>query len=182
MADGSADERLAEALANHGARLQAFVRRNVPDAADAEDIVQESFYELWLAYRLLQPVERVAAWLARVARNRIVDRARRRERRATDLDSDAPRLLDLPAPRGDRPDEAHAQAVLGEVLEAALAELPAAQREVFIAHELEGESFRAMAARTGTPLNTLLGRKHAAVTRLRERLQAIYEDFEEDGT
>jgi RNA polymerase sigma factor (sigma-70 family) len=163
-------------------RLLAFIRRRIADAAEAEDILQETLYELVLAYRLVQPVEQAGAWLARVARNRIIDRFRRRRGQpqadAAATAAQAGEVLEelLPATAGD-PEVAAMRAALLAEIEAALAALPREQREVFIAHELEGVSFRELAARSGTSINTLLARKHYATQYLRERLQRAWEDW-----
>lgn len=176
---------IAAAVAAETPRLRAFLRRQVADLAEVEDILQETFSELVAAYRLMQPIEHLAAWLLRVARNRVVDRFRSRTRRSAVVDEGAAvgpeseRVLDAwLAPRTDGPEAAYARSVLAEELGAALEELPPAQREVFVAHELEGRSFRALAAASGVGVNTLLSRKHAAVRHLRRRLQAIYEESE----
>ena len=184
----SIKDRLAAAASAQGPRLRAFVRRRVADLGDAEDIVQDVFSELVAAYRLMEPVEHVAAWLLRVARNRIVDRYRTRAREAALIDHDAGTDLadtadpgrvfaEWAAPIGDGPEAGYVRSVLVDELAAALAELPAEQREVFIAHELDGRSFKELAATTGVSLNTLLGRKHLAVQQLRRRLQAIRSEF-----
>ena len=164
-------------------RLLGFIRRSVADAAEAEDILQETLYELVLAYRLMRPVEQVGAWLMRVARNRIIDRFRRKAlRRAAEAVPDAEDtgggVLEelLPTAAAD-PEAAAVRAMLLEEIEAALAELPAEQREAFVAHELEGVSFRELAARTGLSTNTLLARKHYATRHLRQRLQAAWDDW-----
>ena len=163
-------------------RLLAFIRRRIADAAEAEDILQDTLYELVLAYRLMQPVEQAGAWLARVARNRIIDRFRRRTLRsaadgAPGADAGGSGLADLlPAAAGD-PEAAALRAVLLAEVEAALAELPREQREVFIAHELEGVSFRELSARAGVSINTLLSRKHYATQFLRGRLHAAWDDW-----
>jgi RNA polymerase sigma factor (sigma-70 family) len=164
-------------------RLLAFIRRRIADAAEAEDILQDTLYELVRAYRLMQPVEQAGAWLARVARNRIIDRFRRRTlRTAADgasagADAGGSGLADLlPAAAGD-PEAAALRAVLLAEVEAALAELPREQREVFIAHELEGVSFRELSARAGVSINTLLSRKHYATQFLRERLQTAWDEW-----
>jgi RNA polymerase sigma factor (sigma-70 family) len=180
--------RIAAAIAAQQSRLRAFVRRRVGDTGDAEEIVQEVFYELVLAHRLLQPIEHLAAWLLRVARNRIVDRFRTRSARsriaapAPELDDveDAASLLDtLEVPAASTPEAAYARALLSDALEAALAELPVAQREVFVAHELEGRTFKAIAAASGIGVNTLLARKHAAVRHLRARLKVVHDELEQ---
>ncbi|MBV8209082.1 MAG: sigma-70 family RNA polymerase sigma factor [Burkholderiaceae bacterium] len=178
------DRDLAEVIARERRRLGGFIRRRVPDPADAEDILQDVFGELIESVRLLRPIEQVGAWLYQVARNRIIDRFRRRSIEAIALPAplenegalDALSEL-LPSPQAG-PEAQYARRVLVEQLDAALEELPAEQREVFVAHELEGESFRELATRTGLSINTLLSRKRYAVLHLRERLQQIYREFE----
>jgi RNA polymerase sigma factor (sigma-70 family) len=178
------DRRLSEAIEREQPRLRNFIRKRVADAGDAEDILQEIFYELVEAYRLMKPVEQVGAWLFRVARNRITDLFRKRKREASSTDpiavdenGELVTLEDLlPSPDAG-PEAAYARSVLLEELDAALDELSEEQREVFIAHELEGRSFKELAAETGLSVNTLLSRKHYAVFHLRERLQDIYDEF-----
>ncbi len=178
------DRQIAEAIDREQSRLRNFIRRRVADREDAEDILQEVFYELVEAYRMIKPVEQVTGWLFRVARNRIADLFRRKQREAlrdptTTVTDDGDRLeLEelLPSPDAG-PDAAYARGVLLEELEAALEELPDEQRAVFIAHEVLGRSFKELAAGTGTSVNTLLSRKHYAVLHLRERLQAIHDEF-----
>jgi RNA polymerase sigma factor (sigma-70 family) len=181
-----ADRTLAEAFRRERARLRGFIRRRVADPADAEDILQEVFYELVVADRLVQPIEQVGAWLFRVARNRITDLFRRARNRAAPDGAPAPERdapgselgIDdlLPAPDAG-PEAAYARRILLDELDAALDELPEAQREVFVAHELEGRSFKELAAQTGVGINTLLARKRYAVLHLRRRLQAIHDDY-----
>jgi RNA polymerase sigma factor (sigma-70 family) len=151
-------------------RLRNFIRKRVADEWEAEDILQDVFYELIEAYRMMQPIEHATAWLFRVARNRITDLFRKTRPQQLELEDL------LPSPDAG-PDAAYARAVLLEELEAALAELPANQREVFVAHEIEGRSFKELAAITGVSVNTLLSRKHYAVLHLRDRLRSIYEEF-----
>jgi RNA polymerase sigma factor (sigma-70 family) len=178
------DQRISEAIEREQIRLRNFIRRRVSDQGEAEDILQDVFYELIEAYRLMKPVEQVTAWLFRVARNRITDlfRLKRREGSsnravATTEDCEALQLEDLlPSPDAG-PESAYARSVLLEELDAALDELPDEQREVFIAHELMGYSFKELAAQTGVSVNTLLSRKHYAILHLRERLRAVYEEF-----
>lgn len=176
------DQRISEAIAHEQSRLRSFIRRRVPDPGDAEDILQDVFYELVAAYRLMQPVEQVGAWLFRVARNRIIDLFRKKKLQAVSNDAitkdGEALLLDdlLPSPDAG-PDALFARGVLMDELDAALDELPAEQRDVFIAHEIEGRSFKELAAETGLSVNTLLSRKHYAVLHLRRRLQAIYDEF-----
>jgi RNA polymerase sigma factor (sigma-70 family) len=178
------DQRVSEAIDRERGRLRNFIRKRVPDREDAEDVLQDVFYELVEAYRLMKPVEQVTAWLFRVARNRITDLFRRRQREAQRTES-APvsedgemlRLEDwLPSPDAG-PDANYARSVLLEELDAAIDELPEEQREVFVAHELMGQSFKEIAAQTGVSVNTLLSRKHYAVLYLRERLKDIHDEF-----
>jgi len=179
------DRSLSDAFEKERGRLRAFIRRRVDAPGDADDILQDTFYELVEAARLVQPIEQVGAWLFRVARNRIVDLFRRnRTRRAIDLpddardDGDAPAALEDLLPSADLgPEAAFARRLLLEELDAALDELPEEQRSVFIAHELEDVSFKELAAQTGVSVNTLLSRKHYAVVHLRRRLQAIRDEF-----
>ncbi len=179
-------QRISADIARESPRLRSFVRRRVGDAADAEDILQDVLAELVESYRLPRPVEQVSAWLYRVARNRITDFFRKKRPEAfsaaaADADGEAAQLDELlPSPDGG-PEAAYARRVLLEELDAALAELPAEQRDVFIANELEGERFIDIAARTGVPLNTLLARKRYAVLHLRERLRAIHDEFTQAG-
>jgi RNA polymerase sigma factor (sigma-70 family) len=162
-------------------RLLAYIRRWIADAAEAEDILQDALYELVLAHRLMQPVEQAEAWLLRVARNRIIDRFRRRSSRARfeqlDLDAPAGALADLLPAAEAGPEAAAMRALLLAEIEAALAELPAEQREVFVAQELEGVSFRELAERTSLSINTLLARKRYAVRFLRRRLRRLWDDW-----
>jgi RNA polymerase sigma factor (sigma-70 family) len=176
------NRRIAETIEREQSRLRNFIRKRVLDESDAEDILQEVFYELVQAYRLMKPLEQVGAWLYRVARNRIIDRFRKRRPEAAG--STAPEeegeLLAwedlLPSPDAG-PEAAYAREVLLDEIEAALDELPEEQRQVFVAHELEGLTFNEMAAATGLSVNTLLSRKHYAVLHLRRRLRAIYDEF-----
>jgi RNA polymerase sigma factor (sigma-70 family) len=178
------DQRISEAIRRDYSGLRSFIRKRVADQSDAEDILQEVFYELVEAYRMMKPVEQVTAWLFRVARNRITDLFRRRTREAhasgpaklTD-EGEELRLEDLlPSPDAG-PHAAYARTVLIEQLDDALDELPEEQREVFIAHELMGYSFKELAEQSGVRVNTLLSRKHYAVLHLRERLQSVYDEF-----
>jgi len=178
------DQRISEVVKLERARLKNFIRRRVPDERDAEDILQDVFYELVEAYRMMKPIERVSAWLYRVARNRITDlfRKKRPEALAGDsvaitADGESILLEDLlPSPDAG-PEAAYARSVLLDELDAALDELPEEQRQVFVAHEMEGRSFKELAQTTGLNVNTLVLRKHYAVVQLRERLEAIYEEF-----
>ena len=178
------DQRISEAVSREYAGLRNFIRRRVADQADAENILQDVFYELIAAYRMMKPVEQVTAWLFRVARNRIIDLFRRKKRQrlrgepaALTEDGDSLQLDDLlPSPDAG-PEAAYMRDTLAEELDAALDELPNEQRDVFIAHELMGYSFKEIAAQTGVGVNTLLSRKHYAVVHLRRRLRAIYDEF-----
>jgi RNA polymerase sigma factor (sigma-70 family) len=181
---GDEDRRVAEAVDRERPRLLRFIRRQVVDEGDAEDILQDVFYELIEASRLMTPIEQVGAWLFRVARNRITDLFRKKKPEPLPLDrrsafeDDEPLLLEelLPSPDAG-PEAVYTSRVLLEELEAALDELPKEQREVFLAHELEGRSFKELAAETGVSVNTLLSRKHYAVLHLRERLRDLYEEI-----
>ncbi len=177
------DRRISEIVAAEGSRLRAFIRRRVPDTSDVEDILQEVFYRLVEANRLLTPIEHVAGWLFRVARNRITDLFRKNEPESFSdeaVEGDDGEMLQiedlLPSPDAG-PDALYVRHVLIEEVELALSELPDEQREVFIAHELEGRSFKELSAETGVNVNTLLSRKRYAVLHLRERLQSIYDEF-----
>ena len=178
------DERISQAIDGNRARLRRFIRSRVADPGDAEDVLQDVFHELVEAYRMMKPVEQVTAWLFRVARNRITDLFRRRAREnrkdAAEMpDGDEESLLELlPSPDAG-PEAELARSVLVDALYDALDELPDEQREVFIAHELEGASFKELSARLGTSVNTLLSRKRYAVLHLRERLRSVYDDFDE---
>jgi RNA polymerase sigma factor (sigma-70 family) len=178
------NRRISETITREQARLRQFIRKHVADDGDAEDIFQEVFYELVDAYRLLKPVEQVGAWLFRVARNRVIDlfRSKRRvvlgnDSMLTTEDGEALQWEDLlPSPNAG-PEAAYARRVLLEELDAALEELPEEQRDVFVAHEIEGRSFKELSEATGVSVNTLLSRKRYAVLQLRRRLQAIYSEF-----
>ena len=182
------DQLVSQAVERDQPRLRSFIRRHVSDTGEAEDILQEVFYELIEAYRLMKPVEHVTAWLYRVARNRMIDLFRKNKPHSlnapiSDVESansedTASTLEDLLPSASTGPEAAYARSLLIDAIEEALDELPDAQREVFIAHELMGQSFKEMAAETGTSVNTLLSRKHYAVLYLRERLQSIYNDYE----
>src|SRR5271165_588636 len=179
------DQRVSEAIDREQPRLRNFIRRRVADREDAEDVLQDVFYELVEAYRLMKPVEQVTAWLFRVARNRITDLFRRKQREESRFRSEpanaetgeALQWEDLLPSSDAGPEAAYARSLLLDELDAALEELPEEQREVFIAHELMGQSFKEIAEQTGVSVNTLLSRKHYAVLHLRERLQAIHDEF-----
>lgn len=177
------DRQISAIVVEERSRLRNFIRRRVPDPADVEDIVQEVFYELVEANRLLMPIDHVTAWLFRVARNRITDLFRKQkpktfsEAMVEDEDGEVIRIEDLlPSPAAG-PEAHYVRHLLIEELQLALDELPTEQREVFVAHELEGRSFKELAAESGVNLNTLLARKRYAVLHLRERLKSIYDEF-----
>ena len=177
------DRRISETVEREQTRLRNFIRRRVADQRDAEDILQEVFYEFVEAYRLMKPIQQVSGWLFRVARNRIIDLFRRRKPGSLSdpvtVGDDGEELLlqDLLPSRDFGPDAAYARSVLLSELDDALDELPDQQREVFIAHEVEGRSFKDLSAATGVSVNTLIARKHRAVVHLRRRLQAIHDEF-----
>lgn len=177
------DRRITDVVGQEQSKLRRFIRRRVPDPGDAEDILQDVFYELVEANRLLMPIEHLTGWLYRVARNRIIDLFRKKKPEAfsdnqrLDDDGEALNLDDLlPSPDAG-PEAIYARNMLLDELELALDELPEEQREVFVAHEIEGLSFKEIAAETGVGINTLLSRKRYAVLHLRQRLQAVYDEF-----
>lgn len=178
------DEKLTATIGREQVRLRNFIRRRVPDESDAEDILQDVFYELVEAYRITKPIEQVGAWLYRVARNRIVDRFRKKKPEplsiARNPDEDGANSLSieelLPSPDAG-PEANYARSILVEELAEALDELPEEQREAFVAHEIEGRSFKEISAQTGVAVSTLLSRKHYAVLHLRRRLRSMYDEF-----
>jgi RNA polymerase sigma factor (sigma-70 family) len=179
------DLEISRTVERERGRLRNFIRRWIPNDADAEDILQEVFYELVSAVRFTEPIEQIGAWLFRVARNRIIDRFRKNKRQAAvgttveDQETGERFSLEDLLPSPDLgPDAAYARSLLTEELADALDELPEEQREIFIEHEIEGRSFKEIAAETGISVNTLLSRKHYAVLYLRERLRVIYEEFQ----
>jgi RNA polymerase sigma factor (sigma-70 family) len=188
------DQRISEVVTREQSRLRSFIRRRVPDPRDAEDILQDVFYKLVEANRLLMPIDHVTGWLFGVARNRIIDlwREKKVEKggeaegaqtdnlRYTEDESELG-LEELLPSAVEGPEAVYARNVLLEELELAINELPLEQRDVFVAHELEGRSFKEMAAATGTNVNTLLARKRYAVLHLRERLREIYDEFTSGG-
>ena len=177
------DRRISEVIAEERSRLRNFIRKWVPNEADVEDLIQEVFYELVVANRLLMPIDYVTGWLFRVARNRITDLFRKkRPENFTDAavigeDGDLLEIEDLlPSPDAG-PEALYVRNVLLDELESALDELPDEQREVFVAHELEGRSFKELSAESGVNVNTLLSRKRYAVLHLRQRLQGIHDEL-----
>ena len=185
---GRLDERIAKTVERESPRLRRFLKPRLPAWLDVEDVLQDVFVELVEAYRLAQPIERAGAWLLKVARNRVIDLLRRKRAvgladvKSLDGEGEATSLEDLlPSPDAG-PDAVYARKVLVEELARALEELPRAQREVFLAHEVEGESFRDISARTGVNVNTLLARKRYAVLHLRARLRNIYDEVQKGDT
>src|ERR1700744_4694080 len=178
------DRLISQAVARDQPRLRSFIRKHVADTGEAEDILQDVFYELIEAYRMMKPVEHVTAWLFRVARNRMVDLFRRKKPNSLNTpvsaETDGDTLEDLLPSSDAGPEAAYARSLLLDALEEALEELPEAQREVFVAHELMGQSFKDISAETGLSVNTLLSRKRYAVLHLRQRLQSIYESFSKE--
>jgi RNA polymerase sigma factor (sigma-70 family) len=177
------DQRISEVVKREGSRLRNFIRRRVSDPRDAEDVLQDVFYKLVEANRLLMPIDHVTGWLFRVARNRITDLFRKKQPEnfsETALQNDESEALQiedlLPSPDAG-PEALYLRQVLLDELELALDELPEDQREVFVAHEVEGRSFKELSAETGVSVNTLLSRKRYAVLHLRRRLQSIYDEF-----
>jgi RNA polymerase sigma factor (sigma-70 family) len=177
------DQLIALAMEKEESRLRSYIRNHIVDRSLTEDILQEVFCELIEAYRLMKPIEQVGAWMFRVAKNRIVDLFRRRkadslsdEVDSQDGEAAVPRVELLPSP-DEGPEAAYVRTVLLEELDEALDELPEEQRAVFVAHELEGLSFKELAEESGVGINTLLSRKRYAVLHLRERLRSIYEEF-----
>ena len=178
------DRRIEETIQREQSRLRNFIRIRVHDDEEVEDILQDAFYELVEAYRMMRPIEQAGAWLFRVVRNRIIDRFRKKRpvpfsegvRAAKDDLAQVGWEELLPSPDAG-PEALYARSILLEELDAALDELPEEQREVFVAHEMEGRSFKEISAASGVNINTLLSRKRHAVLQLRRRLQAIYEEF-----
>ncbi|MGA3069969.1 MAG: sigma-70 family RNA polymerase sigma factor [Terracidiphilus sp.] len=177
------DRQISEVIAAEGSRLRSFIRKRVPNEADVEDLLQEVFYELVEANRLLMPIDYVTGWLFRVARNRITDLFRKKrpetfsDAAVIGEDGELLPIEDLVPSPDAGPEALYVRSVLLDELESALGELPAEQREVFIAHELEGRSFKELSAESGISVNTLLSRKRYAVLHLRQRLQSIHDEF-----
>ena len=177
------DRQIFKIVVEERSRLRNFIRRRVPDPADAEDILQEVFYKLVEANRLLMPIDHVTGWLFRVARNRITDLFRKKgpepfsDTGIEDEDGEVLQIEDLLPSPDSGPEALYVRSVLLDELELALDELTVEQREVFVAYELEGRSFKELSAESGVNVNTLLSRKRYAVLHLRERLQSIYDEF-----
>ena len=180
LSGASINDRITEIVRREQGRLRKFVRNRVADEGDAEDILQDVFYELVETYRMMKPLEQAGAWLFRVARNRIIDLFRKK--RPVQLPDDGDLSIEelLPSPDAG-PEAAFARSLLWEELEAALEELPKDQRAVFIAHEIEGKSFKELADETGVSVNTLLSRKRYAILHLRERLKEIHDEIMGDA-
>jgi RNA polymerase sigma factor (sigma-70 family) len=181
------DREISATVRRERGRLLAFIRRRVLDAAEAEDVLQEALYELVAAHRLMQPVEQAGAWLMRVARNRIIDRFRKKKPELLadqgvefEDDDDVGGLEDLLPSPDEGPEALAVRELMLARIETALAELPREQREVFVAQELEGASFKELAAKWNVGVNTLLSRKRYAILHLRQRLQAAYDEWLED--
>jgi RNA polymerase sigma factor (sigma-70 family) len=178
------NQQISDVIQRERRRLFQFIRKRVDDEGDAEDILQDVFYEFTQAYRLMKPIEQVGAWLYRVARNRIVDRFRKGNREGnaeiplTANEAHALPLEDLLPSAEAGPEALYARSILLRELDEALEELPKAQRDVFIANEVEGRSFKQLAEDTGVSINTLLARKRYAVLHLRRRLRAIYRELQ----
>jgi len=177
------DRRITETVLRERGRLRSFIRRRIADPGEAEDLLQDVFADLVEAYRLPQSIEQVGAWLYRAARNRIVDRFRKKREvplgdAPDDDDALEARWLPQVLPAADDgPEAALARASLLADMSAAIQDLPAEQREVFVAHEIEGQRFREMSAQSGVAVNTLLSRKHAAVQALRAALRTVHDDY-----
>jgi RNA polymerase sigma factor (sigma-70 family) len=175
------DQPLVDVVSREQSRLLRFIRRRVPDARDAEDILQDVFAELVEANRLLMPIDHVTGWLFRVARNRITDLFRKKRPEPLPAppgsDDDGPGFEELLPALDGGPDEEYTRQLLLAALKDAIDELPEQQRAVFVAHEIEGRSFKELADETGVGVNTLLSRKHYAVQRLRTRLQAVHDEL-----
>jgi RNA polymerase sigma factor (sigma-70 family) len=176
---------ISAAVSREAGKLAAFIKGRVRNAADAEDILQEVFLEFVQAYRLPEPIEQISAWLFRVARNRIIDRFRKKKTRSfsesirNQDEEGGEQYLDLEIPSPEAGPEAEiARLAILEALQQAVGELPVSQRDVFVAHEIEGLSFESLSRRDGTPVNTLLSRKRYAVLYLRRRLQALYDELD----
>ncbi len=187
LTSSAQDREISATIRRERGRLLAFIRRRVLDTAEAEDVLQEAFYELVAAYRLMQPVEQAGAWLMRVARNRIIDRFRKKKPELLadqglefDDEDELGSLEDLLPSAEEGPEAIALRELMLARIEVALAELPAEQRDVFVAQELEGASFKELAARWNVGVNTLLSRKRYAILHLRKQLQAVYEEWLED--
>jgi RNA polymerase sigma factor (sigma-70 family) len=177
------DSQISDAARREGSRLRNFIRRRVANPEDVEDVLQDVFSELVESFQLMRPIEHIGPWLFRVARNRIIDLYRKRR---PELSANAPvddeegsevEFQDLLPSADAGPEIALAREALIDELDAALAELPREQREVFVANELEGRSFAELSKESGIKVNTLLSRKRHAVLHLRERLRLLYEEF-----
>jgi len=169
------DQRLSSVFETERRRLLAFIRKRIPNEVDAEDLLQDVFYELVEAYRMMRPIAHTGAWMMQVAKNRITDLFRRGAKKVVE-EGDKRVLEDLVPSPDAGPDALYARSIVIAEIEAALNELPPAQREVFLAHEIDGRSFADISRETGLSVNTLLSRKHYAVKRLRNRLQRMYDE------
>ncbi len=172
-----------EAVRSQRSRLLDFIRRRVRTDEDAEDILQDVFFQLVSSYSITEPIEKLSAWLFTVARNRIIDWYRKRKHDApkpSDPETGLPlNLEDILFDTADEPDEVYVRSLVWTELAEALDELPDEQRDVFVMHELEGRSFKEIASVTGESINTLLSRKRYAVLSLREHLQELYDELQQ---
>ena len=181
------NDSIGEIVQENGKKLLEFIRHRVREPEEAEDIFQDVMIELTQSYRLMQPIEKMAAWLYKVARNKIIDNYRKKKPTRLDdqlvfrksNESEHLYLQDLLQSSSQSPDSDFDQALIFEAIQLALSELPAEQREVFIQHELEGKSFKEMTEETGLSTNTLLSRKRYAVLALRNKLQFLYDELME---
>jgi RNA polymerase sigma factor (sigma-70 family) len=179
------NESIAEAVKTNRPRLRDFIRQRVADIEDAEDILQDVFEELTEAVRMMQPIEQVASWMFRVARNKIIDRYRKKKTESledqkfytTQSEDEQLMLADLLADTNGSSANRFDNSLLWNAIEEALDELPPEQRNVFVWHEIDGKSFNSIAEETGIPLNTLLSRKRYAVLHLRKKLRDIYNEL-----
>ena len=181
------DQKIRESIRLNGKRLLNFIKRRIPDEDEAEDILQDVYYQLVQAMQLTKPIEQVSSWMFTVARNKITDLFRKKKevrmegQVMSQVDSDEMLSLhELLPSLEDSPDATFMRRILVEELEAAMEELPENQRWVFFQHEIEGKSFKELAQETGLTVNTLISRKRYAVLHLRERLSDIYNEFIND--
>jgi len=173
-----------ETFATERGRLFNFIKTRVADPSDAEDILQDVFFQFWQGYNTIENLERVTSWLFRVARNKIIDRYRKlKPTTFSELevvhDSEEPPLLlaDILGNNSGTPEDDYYRELIWDSIEKVLAEMPKKQRDVFVWHELEDLSFREMAEKTGESINTLLSRKRYAINFLRQRLKTLYDEI-----
>ena len=179
----SKNQTLKVAFQDEKQRLLAFIRKRVPEKTDAEDILQDVFYQLAETFNVLEPIEQISAWLFRVARNKIIDRYRKKKPESleqylnTGEDEESWNLSRLLFDPQDGPENTYTRTRVWDALAEALDELPTEQRDVFVWHELEGKSFKDISEETGVTVNTLLSRKRYAVLHLRKRLESLYDEM-----